>query len=222
MKVESVQSIASASKNLGTIPTEFIRSEQEQPQITTFDGPVPEVPVINLADVDKNQVLREIVEASEEWGIFQVVNHGIPSEMIKELQRVGKEFFELPQEEKEKIAMVPGRLEGYGTNLMKNGAKSWVDFLLHVVWPLEQVNYSFWPQNPPNYRKVNEEYTKYMVPLVDEIFEYLSIGLGIDNNLLKEASGGDDLKLLLKINFYPPCPRPDLTLALDSTLMYQQ
>ncbi|KAJ3695906.1 hypothetical protein LUZ60_001283 [Juncus effusus] len=216
MEGETVQSIASMSKNLDTIPTEFIRPEQEQPGITTFDGPVPEVPVINLADVDKDQVLCKIAEASKEWGIFQVVNHGIPTEVIKELQRVGKEFFDLPLEEKEKIVMVPGHFEGFGSTLQKDlgGKKNWCDFLFHNVWPLDQVDHRFWPQNPPNYRKVNEEYTKYMVPLVDQIFEYLSTGLGLDKKVLKGVSGGNDLKLLMKINFYPPCPRPDLTLGV--------
>ena len=33
--------------------------------------------------------------------MFQIVNHEIPSDVIRKLQNVGKEFFELPQEEKE-------------------------------------------------------------------------------------------------------------------------
>ncbi|KAJ3695904.1 hypothetical protein LUZ60_001281 [Juncus effusus] len=216
MKVESVQCIASMHKNQDTIPAEFIRSEEDQPGITTVAGPSPKVPVINLADMDEDRVLHGIVEASKEWGIFQVVNHGIPAEVIKELQRVGKEFFDLPQEEKEKIAMVPGHFEGYGTKIQKDfiGKKNWGDFLFHGIWPLDQVDHLFWPKNPPDYRKVNEDYTKYMVSLVNQIFEYLSIGLGLDKKLLKEASGENDLKLLLRINFYPPCPQPDLTLGV--------
>jgi flavonol synthase len=49
---------------------------------------------------------------------------------------------------------------------------------------------------------------------VDRLFEHMSIGLGLKSNVLKEASGGDNLKFLLKINYYPPCPRPDLTLGV--------
>ncbi|KAJ3695907.1 hypothetical protein LUZ60_001284 [Juncus effusus] len=217
MEVQRVQAIASMSKNLDTIPDEFIRLEHEQPGITTYDGLVPEVPVIDLSISDgQDHMIHQIVEASKEWGIFQVLNHGIPAEVMKELQRVGKEFFELPQEEKEKIAMTPGSNEGYGTKLQKDlhGKKTWVDFLFHNIWPREQVNHDKWPHNPTDYRNVNEEYRKYMVPLVDQILEYLSIGLGLDKTVLKEASGGDELRLLLKINFYPPCPRPDLTLGV--------
>ncbi|KAJ4764906.1 flavonol synthase 3 [Rhynchospora pubera] len=123
-----VQTIASLSNNLGTIPPEFIRPEHEQPGKTTFHGPVPELPVIDLANPDQDQVIREIVEASSEWGIFQVVNHGIPEEVVKEIQRVGKHFFELPQEEKKKVAKKPNMKEGYGTklHLEPEGQKTWV------------------------------------------------------------------------------------------------
>lgn len=155
MEVERVQTIASLSNSLGVIPPEFIRSEHEQPGITTFNGPVPELPIIDLANPDKNQLTREMVEASSKWGIFQLVNHGIPKEVVKEMQRVGKEFFELtPQDEKEKIAKKPGMKEGYGTKLHREpeGKKTWVDFLFHNIWPQQILDYSVWPQSPPEYR----------------------------------------------------------------------
>lgn len=66
-------------------------------------------------------------------------------EIIQKLQKVGKEFFELPQEEKEAYAIKPGwkSLEGYGTKLQKDleGKKAWVDFLFHNVWPPSCINY---------------------------------------------------------------------------------
>ncbi|XP_020089982.1 flavonol synthase/flavanone 3-hydroxylase-like [Ananas comosus] len=49
---------------------------------------------------------------------------------------------------------------------------------------------------------------------MDKIFEYLSVGLGLEKHVLKEACGGEELRLLAKINYYPPCPRPDLALGV--------
>lgn len=63
-------------------------------------------------------------------------------------------------------------------------------------------------------RAVNEEYAKYMREVVDKLFTYLSLGLGVEGGVLKEAAGGDDIEYMLKINFYPPCPRPDLALGV--------
>ena len=151
-----MQAIASLTANLDTIPSEFIRSEHERPDITTYHGPVPDIPVVDLSDTDRDRVVKAITGAAQEWGIFQVLNHGIPVEVIKELQRVGKEFFELPQEEKEVYATVPdsGSFEGYGTKLQKDleGKKAWVDYLFHKIWPESAINYKFWPKNPPEYR----------------------------------------------------------------------
>lgn len=47
--------------------------------------------------------------------------------------------------------------------------------------------------------------------LVDEI-RYLSLGL--DGNVPKDHLGGQDLEFVLKINYYPPFPRPDLALGV--------
>uniref|UniRef100_A0A5B6YUN1 Putative flavonol synthase n=1 Tax=Davidia involucrata TaxID=16924 RepID=A0A5B6YUN1_DAVIN len=90
MEAVRVQAIASLSKCMDTIPSEFIRSENEQPAITTVHGMVLEVPVIDLSNPDEENLVHSIAEASREWGIFQVVNHGIPSDVISKLQKVGK------------------------------------------------------------------------------------------------------------------------------------
>ncbi|KAF8411805.1 hypothetical protein HHK36_004364 [Tetracentron sinense] len=218
MGVERVQAIASLSMSMDTIPSEFIRSEKEQPARTTYNGPVPEIPAIDLSDPDQEKLVHSIAEASMEWGIFQVVNHGIPIDVVSELQRVGREFFELSEEEKEAYAKPPGAqtVEGYGTMLQKEveGKKAWVDHLFHKIWPPPSINYQFWPKNPPSYREANEEYAKCMGHVVDKIFTSLSLGLGLEGNVLREAAGGNELEYLLKIHYYPPCPRPDLALGV--------
>lgn len=149
-----VQAIASMLQSKDTIPPEFVRMEDEQPGATTYRGPAPAVPVIDLADTDR--VVDAIADASREWGIFQLVNHGIPAAVIGELQRVGREFFELPQEEKEAYAADPrsGSIEGYGTQIQKdpNGKKAWGDYLFHNVWPPSRINHGMWPRQPSSYR----------------------------------------------------------------------
>nr|AGY46126.1 flavonol synthase [Dendrobium hybrid cultivar] len=198
------------------IPPEFIRSEEEQPGLTTFQGPVPEIPVVDIGGGDEEKTAEDVVKAAKEWGIFQVVNHGIPAEAVRQLQRVGKEFFGLSQEEKDKYAMKEGKFEGYGTKLQKEvaGKKAWVDFLFHNVWPPASINYGVWPENPPDYRKVNEEYAQYLLTVVENLLKWLSKGLGLEDHALKVALGGEEMEYLLKINYYPPCPRPDLALGV--------
>ncbi|CAL5189300.1 unnamed protein product [Lathyrus oleraceus] len=217
MEVLRVQTIAHQSKET-PIPSMFVRAETEQPGTTTVHGVKLEVPIIDFSNPDKEILQNEIMEASKEWGMFQIVNHEIPNDVIKKLQSVGREFFELPQEEKEVIAKPVGSnsIEGYGTNLQKemNGKKGWVDHLFHIIWPPSSVNYRVWPNKPASYREVNEEYGKYLRGVTDKLFKSLSIGLGLEEHELKEAAGGDNMIYLLKINYYPPCPSPDLVLGV--------
>ncbi|KAA8538515.1 hypothetical protein F0562_028114 [Nyssa sinensis] len=218
MEVERVQAIASLSQRMDTIPSEFIRSENEQPAITTVHGTILEVPVIDLGNRDEEKLVQLIRDASQEWGIFQVVNHGIGNDVISNLQKVGKEFFELPQEEKEVYAKPAGAqsMEGYGTKLQKEveGKKAWVDHLFHNIWPPSAINHYFWPKNPPAYREANEEYAEKLQGVVEKLFKSLSLGLEVEEGELKDAVGGEDLIYLMKINYYPPCPRPDLALGV--------
>ncbi|KAI3984117.1 hypothetical protein MKX01_035244 [Papaver californicum] len=177
MDTQRVQAIAKISGN--NIPAEFIRSETEQLALTTFNGPIPEIPVIDFGNPDENTLVSFISNASQEWGFFQIINHGLPTEATKNLLKVGREFFELPDEEKEICAKVPGSdsLEGYGTKLQKEiqGKKDWVDDLFHFIWPL--------------------------------LASIISFGQRIHLHT-------DKLEYLLKINYYPPCPRPDLALGV--------
>lgn len=218
MEVERVQAIASLSLSSNTIPAEFIMPETEQPAATTFRGPIPEIPTVDFSDPDEKNLVRRVVEASKEWGFFQALNHGIPADVIRRLQEVGTEFFRLPQEEKEFYAKPADAksIEGYGTKLQKdqNGKKSWADHLFHKIWPPSRINYQFWPQNPPTYREANEEYAKHVREVADKVFRSLSIGLGMEAHILKEAVGGEELEYMMKINYYPKCPRPDLALGV--------
>ncbi|KZV33040.1 flavonol synthase [Dorcoceras hygrometricum] len=217
MEVERVQSISHLSKHAGTIPPEFIRSENEQPAVTTLHGVSLQVPVIDLHSNDEENLVKLVAEASKEWGIFQVVKHGIPDEVIAKLQSVGREFFELPNEEKELVAKTSeSGIEGYGTSLQKEveGKKGWVDHLFHKIWPPREINYRFWPKNPPEYRSKRDVCRETEGSHKQVLLKWLSLGLGLQGHELKAGVGGDDAVFLMKINFYPPCPRPDLALGV--------
>jgi flavonol synthase len=171
-----------------------------------------EIPVI---DMSSNNAGSRMVQASMEWGIFQVVNHGVPASAMSELQRVGREFFALPQEEKQRHAIDPssGKAEGYGSTLKRDipgGMMTWSEFLFHNLAPPSAVDHAVWPQKPNGYREANEAYFAHLHTLTRRLFEGLSAGLGLEEGAMEEAFGGDDVVFLQKINFYPPCPHPEL------------
>ncbi|KAK4774830.1 hypothetical protein SAY86_009765 [Trapa natans] len=220
---KSVQALASATLLSGTLPAEFIRPLAEQPTATTRHyGPVSMIPTVDLSETDQEKLVQAISEACGTWGTFQLVNHGIPPEAINRLQSVGREFFELssPKEKEEcsdKATAGGSRsVGGYGRQVREDadGKKVWSDHLFHKIWPPSSINYQFWPKNPPSYREANEEYAVYLREASDKVLKLMSLGLGLEENALGEALGGEQLQYNLKINYYPPCPRPDLVLGL--------
>jgi len=216
MGEEAHRSVQELAASLGALPPEFVRPEHEQPVATTFPGGAAlDVPVIDLSEPGSG---ARVAAAAREWGLFQVVNHGVPSPVVAELQRVGREFFALPREEKERYAMDPasGRIEGYGTKLQRDleGKKTWNDFFFHIVAPPAKVDHGVWPRSPPGYREANKEYCRHMQRLAGELLGHLSLGLGLEEGAMAEAFGGGDLVFLQKINLYPPCPQPELTLGV--------
>lgn len=63
-------------------------------------------------------------------------------------------------------------------------------------------------------REANEEYAKKLRDVGDKMFRSLSLGLGLEAHEMIEAAGSEDIVYMLKINYYPPCPRPDLALGV--------
>ncbi|KFK29948.1 hypothetical protein AALP_AA7G198700 [Arabis alpina] len=86
-----------------------------------------------------------------------------------------------------------------------------VDQLSHNIWPPSSVNYKYWPKNPLDYREVNEEYTRQIKMLSEKIMEWLSKGLGLQGEAVKEVMS----EYMMLVNYYPPCPHPDLIQGLD-------
>jgi len=64
---------------------------------------------------------------------LQVINHGIPPALMAEFLKVTKKFFALSAEDKEAIAMKPGKTVGYGRLFeTKKSVANWIDRL--VLW----------------------------------------------------------------------------------------
>lgn len=100
-----------------TLQSKFVRDEDERPKVA-YNEFSSEIPVISLAGIDevegrRSEICRKIVEACEDWGIFQVVEHGVDAGLINEMTRLAREFFALPPEEKLRFDMSGGKKGGF-------------------------------------------------------------------------------------------------------------
>lgn len=59
------------------------------------------------------------------------------------------------------------------------------------------------------------EYSKEVVKLGGKLMKIFSTNLGLGEDHLQEAFGGEEMSACMRVNYYPKCPQPDLTLGLS-------
>ncbi|XP_026659459.2 uncharacterized protein LOC103704193 isoform X1 [Phoenix dactylifera] len=69
------------------------------------------VPVV---DLDSPDAVLLVGRACQEWGVFQVTGHGIPTDLLDRLESQIRRLFSLPTHQKLKAARSPGDIAGYG------------------------------------------------------------------------------------------------------------
>ncbi|XLS98354.1 hypothetical protein HN51_041089 [Arachis hypogaea] len=146
---------------------------------------------------------------------IQAINHGMSSSFLDKVREVSKQFFELPKEEKMIYAREPNDMEGYGSDIIyfRDQKLDWTDRIYLKVQPEEQRNFKVWPEKPNDFRTTVIEYTERLKLLNEVILKGMAKSLNLEEYcLLKEC--GDKDTMLLRFNYYPPCPMADHVLGL--------
>ncbi|GAB4833540.1 hypothetical protein Ancab_031783 [Ancistrocladus abbreviatus] len=182
------------------------------------------LPIIDFAELqgpNRSRVLKSLSYAFEKYGFFQLVNHGLPADLLTNMTGVCKRLFELPFEERAKYMSPDMRaLVRYGTSVSqdKDEIFCWRDFikLMCDPWPdvLQQ-----WPTTPADFREISVPYSRetrsLFMKLMVAVLE--SLGLwGTENETEEDdvVKGFREGSQLLVSNCFPPCPEPDLTIGL--------
>lgn len=223
--MESVQSTPALSgiENLITngmkhlqVQDKYILPLHERPHLSQVSSS-EEIPVVDLKGLDgpdRSTVIQQIRHACEQDGIFQIVNHGVPEAVMKNMMEVAKEFFEMPVEDRVRYYSEdrnqPTRV-GTSVNLSKEKVLNWRDYLTHTCQPLEEV-ISSWPEKPAAYRETAGKYAEELHALFLKLLAAISEALGLDSDYLNKVIGENTQFMV--INYYPPCPNPDLTLGI--------
>ncbi|CAI9113938.1 OLC1v1037499C1 [Oldenlandia corymbosa var. corymbosa] len=181
------------------------------------------IPIIDLSflscseagEVATEQELVKLKAALSSWGCFQAVGHGISNILLNEVQRVAREFFGQPMEEKQKYGKTVVDFEGYGADPVPEEGQSldWSDRLFLSVKPEDQRNYKLWPTDPESFRAILEEYTKEIEKVTGMVSRAMAKSLDLDENCFLRQFG-ERSQLQARFNYYLPCKRPDLVLGL--------
>ncbi|KAL0289170.1 UNVERIFIED_CONTAM: putative 2-oxoglutarate-dependent dioxygenase [Sesamum angustifolium] len=211
--VPSVQEVVRSDAN--NVPEIYIKNPEERPKDSEISLLTDHVPVIDfslLAQGDEDE-RRKLDFACQEWGFFQLINHGA-DEALPKLRAAVAEFFDLPLSEKRKYAKPPDYFEGYGQDRKTEDQKrDWNDILWLMVMPPHSRNMKYWPLSVPGFKEAVDEYATEMERVTYEILGNLSLLMGVEREYLKELHG--EVRQGMRMNYYPACPRPDLVLALS-------
>ncbi|CAN0855266.1 1-aminocyclopropane-1-carboxylate oxidase homolog 1 [Linum grandiflorum] len=169
-------------------------------------------PIIDLlgGEGDREQVVEKIREASEKWGFFQVVNHGIAESVLEEMKAGVRRFHEQDLEmKKEFFGRDPTKTVVYNSNydLYTAPVANWRDSVLFHMAP----NAPNPDELPSSCREILMEYSNELQKLASLLFQLLSEALGLPSDYLKEM---DCTKgLYMACHYHPACPQPELTLG---------
>jgi isopenicillin N synthase-like dioxygenase len=203
---------------LQIIPDCYIRPPSERPRLTEVVSSdfIPLVDLDNLNGSARHSVIRNIKHACQQYGFFQIVNHGVQETVIKRMLEVAREFFTMPAKYREHLySEDPSRVVRLSTsfNIQKEDVFNWRDFLRHHCYPLEDY-IDYWPTKPSAYREVASKYCTEVRAMTLRLLDAISESLGLEPDFLNKALGKHAQHMA--INYYPRCPNPELTYGLPS------
>lgn len=184
-------------------------------------------PFIRPQDYDdeaRAAVVQLLRQTSEDSGFFQMVGHGIPQSLMDTMISMARDFFALPQDEKNalsvKTAPAPHSNRGYGIlgdQTLEKGTKPDLkeSFLLgnHIPLDDERVLAGRMSQGPnqypaessvPGFRNAVDTYHALMLALGDNIMPILALALGLPSTYFSEFTS--DSFGVLRLLHYPPHP----------------
>ncbi|CAI9086857.1 OLC1v1020777C1 [Oldenlandia corymbosa var. corymbosa] len=165
-------------------------------------------PIINMEKLNgdgRAATMEVIKDACENWGFFEVLNHGISPELMDTVEKLTKEHYKKSMEQKFREMVESKGLEAVQSEIKDLDWES-TFFLRHL--PVS--NISEVPDLDDQYRKVMKEFALKLEKLAELLLDLLCENLGLEKGYLKKAFYGSKGPTFgTKVANYPPCPRPE-------------
>ncbi|KAL1829607.1 hypothetical protein DCAR_0208949 [Daucus carota subsp. sativus] len=208
--VPSVQELA--KQPLIKIPPRYVHHDGPQQDSSTLLYPsVPIIDFHNLSSGDSlyDHELEKLHNACQQWGFFQVVNHGVGASLLEDLKREIVNFFKLTLDEKKKLWQQEDNHEGFGQLFVVSEEQKldWSDMFYITTLPVSLRKTHLFDNLPPILREKVEAYSLEAKKLAMKILGFIARALEMDGQEMIELFS--DGVQSMRMNYYPPCPEPE-------------
>ncbi|KAK9068379.1 hypothetical protein SSX86_012492 [Deinandra increscens subsp. villosa] len=182
------------------------------------DSPIP---VIDLTSPDARNLIGQ---ACETWGMFQVVNHGVPLELVNKVESESRRLFALPTHEKRTVLRSADAATGYGSARISSYFEKgmWHEGFTIMGSCVGDAKV-LWPHDYQRFCDTMDAYQNHMKLLTHNLLLIILETLGVTQEEMNWANSTHDSQGALQLNSYPSCPNPSQAVGLaphtDSLLL---
>ncbi|KAL6963945.1 hypothetical protein U1Q18_034952 [Sarracenia purpurea var. burkii] len=214
---------------MGEVDSAFVQAAEHRPKLAVTEA--ESIPLIDLSALNSSdstavaRLVTEIGDACENWGFFQVINHGVPAAYREKIESAARKFFGQSTEEKGRVRRDERNPLGYYDGEHTKNVRDWKEVfdlvvdIPTVIPPSHEPDdkelkllFNRWPEYPSDFREACDEYTRETEKLAYRLLELISLSLGLPANRL--SSFFKDQTSATRLNYYPPCPVPHLALGV--------
>ncbi|KAL3840042.1 hypothetical protein ACJIZ3_024633 [Penstemon smallii] len=174
------------------------------------------IPVIDFSKLDGEErvkILAQIANGCEEWGFFQLINHGISEELLERVKNVASECYKVEREPNFKNSKPVKLLNELLENKSSNDDQKVENVDWEDVFLLTDENDNDWPSKTHGFKEVMKEYRAELKKLAIKVMDVMDENLGLPKGYINKAfNGGEDKNAAFfgtKVSHYPPCPHPE-------------
>ncbi|VVA93704.1 unnamed protein product [Arabis nemorensis] len=170
-------------------------------------------PVVDLSKLngeERDQTMALINDACENWGFFEIVNHGLPHDLMDKVEKMTKEHYKNSMERKFNDMLKAKGLDKLETEVEDVDWES-TFYLRH----LPQSNLNDIPDMSDEYRTAMKDFGKRLENLAEDLLDLLCENLGLEKGYLKKVFHGTKGPTFgTKVSNYPSCPKPEMIKGL--------
>jgi len=166
----------------------------------------PQPPVIDFAESGREHVHRAIDAACREWGVFQLVGHGIDLRLFAALRRQMRALFGAPLEQRVAISRTAETPWGFYDRELTRHTRDWKQ--VYDFGPADGADMvPQWPAGLPAFDPIVRAFYEACDTLALRLLRVITRNLGMPSESLDRHFRPAHTSFL-RLNYYPRCPSP--------------